>query len=821
MLTCNISTNSSILSRNDLAMLRNYLRVFFRNIQRNSFFTFLNILGLTLGIGVSFVIVLYITDEMSFDKFHRDGELIHRVGLSGILSGNKFEGVHTCSPMSAALTSEVSGVQSSTRVSGWGDMMIHKDDNILMQEDVLVADSNFFKFFTFDVLAGDIDRLLIDPRNVVLTRTSAKKLFGSTPFNEIVGQTLIVGNDKESYLVTGVAEDPPSNTQFEFEAIVSMETWEYSRRKQWTNNSLRTFFKVYPGTDIETIQAALDGFVEKYVGPEIQQYLGISLDEFLESGGAFGYFTNPLFDLHFSEYDGEMGPRGNRQNVLIFSIVALFVLVIAAVNFINLSTAKATDRAKEIGIRKSVGAYRNQLINQFLFESVFLVFISSLIALSAVILSLDFLNNLMNKEFMLADIVNIDILIYYVAAIFVIGILAGLYPSLVLSAYKPAEVIKGKSHNSNTSRFNPRNVLVGFQFVLTTMAIVLTIVITRQLNHMRSQDLGFDKEQLLAIENARSLPNQETFKNELSKMSSVQGVSLTSNYPPRVYSNSVFRIADTNDDILFYQYYTDQDHATSIGLKMKEGRFFEDPDLDENSVIINETGFKKAGWSTIDDKRILEIDQDGFTTLNVIGIVEDFHFEDFKSEIQPLLMFCRREGRYVTLRVQGRDAIQTIKSIESKWNELTGGKPFNYSFVDQQFERLFRREQRLANLTVFFSVLTIITASLGLFGLAAFVARSRRKEFGIRKILGANEALIWFLQFRYFATIAAIALVIAIPSAYFLADMWLNEFVYRITNAVSIYVLSTAAIGLIILISVGYQSIKASRVAPASVLRDE
>lgn len=803
-------------------MIQNYLRVFFRNIRRNSFFTFLNILGLTLGIGVSFVIVLYVTDELSFDKFHKDGELIHRVGLSGVLSGNPFDGVFTCAPMASALRTEIPGVQSSIRISNWGDLMIHKDDNIVMQEDVIIADSNFFKFFTFELLAGNIDDLLNEPRQLVFTESTVKKFFGNSPYSEVLDQTILVGNDKESYQLVGIAADPPRNTHARFEAIVSMDTWEFSRRTQWTSNSLYTYFKVFPGTDVLTVQAGLDEFVEKYVGPEIQQFIGISLTEFRESGGAFGYFTQSLNEIHFSEYDGEMGPRGNRQNVLIFSVIALFVLIIAAVNFINLATAKASDRAKEIGIRKSVGAYRNQLISQFLFESVFLVFLSSILALVVVTSSLDSLNELMNKEFVIRDILTIDILGYYIIAIIVTGVLSGLYPSLILSAFKPAEVIKGKPLTGNSSRLNPRNLLVGFQFVLTTMAIILTIVITSQLNHMRNHDLGFNKEQLLVITNAQALPNQETFKNELNALTSVKNASLTFNYPPRVYSNSVYRVADTNDDMLFFQYYTDKDHAASIGLEIVEGRFFEDPQLDENSVLINQTGFEQTGWSTIDDKRILQFDDSaGVIPFNVIGILKDFHFQDFKTQIQPLLMFCTDEGRYITLRVPGQDAIATMNTIEDKWNELTGGKPFNYSFVDQQFDGLFRTEQRLANLTVLFSILTIVTASLGLFGLAAFVARSRRKEFGIRKILGAHEGLIWYLQFRYFASIAAVALFIAIPSAYYITDIWLEGFVYRISNSISIYLLTIVAVAIIILISVGYQSIKASRIAPANVLRDE
>ncbi|MFY0687458.1 MAG: ABC transporter permease [Cyclobacteriaceae bacterium] len=805
-------------------MLRNYLNVFLRNVRRNSFFTFLNLLGLTLGIAVSFVIVLYVTDELSFDKFHKDGNEIYRVGLSGVLSGNKFDGVNTCSPLSAALTDEVPAVHSSTRISSWRDLMIHKDGNILMQEKVIVADSNFFQFFTFDLLAGDVNNQFKTPKSLVITQSTAKKLFGAQSPSDIVGQTLLIGNDKESYQITGVAVDPPRNSHFEFKAIVPMMSWDWIKRNTWVSNSLYTYFKVYPETDINVIQAHLDDFVVKYVGPEIQQFLGITLDEFKESGGAYGYFIQPLYDLHFSTYDGEIGANGNKQNVLVFSVVALFVLIIAAVNFINLSTAKASDRAKEIGIRKSVGAYKAQLINQFLFESVLLVFIASVIALFMVASSIDYLNGLTSKEFLLSDVFNANILLFYLAAVIIIGLLAGIYPSLVLSAYKPAEVIKGHVHGASNRRFNTRNVLVGFQFSLTTLAIIITLVISQQLNHMRTFDLGFDKEQLFVISNAKSLPNQETFQNELNNLANVNDASLTFQYPSRVNSNSVFRLGDTNEDLLFYQYYADIRQAESLGLSLNQGRYFEDAQLDENSVVINETAFKQTGWSSIDGKQILEVGADeegGFNTFNVVGVVNDFHFQDFKNEIKPLIMFCTKDGRFITMRVKGKNALSAISTIEKKWAEFTGGKPFEYTFIDQQFENLFETERRLGNLTLLFSILTIITASLGLFGLAAFVARSRRKEFGIRKILGAHEGTIWMLQFKYFVSIAGISLLIAVPLGYWISDAWLTGFAYRINNGLIIYLLAASVVAVLIFISVGYQSFKAAKMIPSKVLRED
>jgi putative ABC transport system permease protein len=392
---------------------------------------------------------------------------------------------------------------------------------------------------------------------------------------------------------------------------------------------------------------------------------------------------------------------------------------------------------------------------------------------------------------------------------------------MVLSAYKPAEIIKGVRHEP-FNRFSGRNILVGFQFTLTALAIIFTIVVTKQLNHMRTFDLGFDKDQLMVVFNARSISNQESFKNELKNVPGISSPSLTFGYPPEIYNNSVYRVADKQEDHLFHTYYTDVDHQKSMGLRMKEGRFFENPELDKNSVVINESALKLIGWTDLVNRQILDISDDGeSTSYNVVGVLEDFHFQNFKSEIKPMLLFCAKDGRYITLRLEGQDIMKSVKSVEDKWVEFADGKPFDYSFVDQQFNNLFRTEERLSNLTILFSILTIVTASLGLFGLAAFVARSRRKEFGIRKVLGAHESTIWFIQLKYFMAIALLSFAVALPVAYYLADVWLDEFIYRISNGAEIYLMAMLTVVAIILISVGYQSLKAARLSPANVLRNE
>ncbi len=803
-------------------MIFNYLRVFIQNIKRNPVFSLLSILGLSLGIGISYIIALYTFDELSYDRFHRDSDRIYRVGISGILSGNKFDGVNTCAPMAKALNTEVPGIEQSIRLGQWPSLLVHIGEEPIAENDVLLADREFFEFFDFKLIAGDPVTALKDKNSIVLTEKLAKKYYGNDSYDEIVGRILVVGNSEQSYEITGVAEEAPMNSHFRFSMILSISSWDYSENPQWTSNSLYTYFKAYPESDLNEIQTQLDQLVEKYVGPEIRQYLGISLAEFREGGGDYGYWIQPLHDIHLkSHYDGELEANGDIQNVLIFSVVGLFVLIVAGTNFVNLSTARATDRAKEVGIRKSVGAYRRQLIFQHLFESFSYCLIAGIIALVGVIFGLDYFNHITGKDFALPDVFTLNYLLYFLLFVVLISVLSGIYPALILSSYQPISILKGHIHAS-AGKLNARNLMVGFQFALTTVAIILTITIFKQLDMMRNKNLGFDKDKIMVVFNANGLSNKETFKNEVLAVPEVRSVNITQGFPPLIYNNSVFRFGDPQEDHLLYFYYTDKDHFETFRFQLKEGRAFTDEELDENSVVINEAAFRLSGWKDLDNRQIFEFEDEGvLQPFNVIGVVQDFHFQDFKSSIKPMAFFCGERGRFITMKLETDDILNTVTNVENRWMELSNGKPFDYSFVDSQFDKLFESEKRLGELTSILAILTIITASLGLFGLAAYVARSKRKEFSIRKVLGASVLRVMVIQIRYFVTIAILAMAVAIPASFWLVQKWLNGFEYRTANDWTIYTATVAAVMILILVTVGYQSYKASTLSPTKVLREE
>lgn len=804
-------------------MFRNYLQIFLNNLKRKPIFAFLSIFGLSLGIAVSYIVALYTLHELSYDKIHKDADQIYRVGLQGVLSGNEFLNVTSCAPMSKALANEVPGVRASTRIGQWSTLLIQQGDIPIVENNVVMADPNFFEFWSFKLLAGDPETLLSEKHKIVFTETTAKKYFPDEPYANIIGKTLQVGNDKTSYEITGVMEDPPTTVHFEIPLLISMDTWDYSHDLQWTNNSLFTYFKADPAADIKAITAGINSLVAKYVGPEIQQFLGITLAEFQEGGGSYGYFVQPLLDIHLqSSYEGELDQNGDLQNVIIFGLVGLFVLVIAGINFVNLSTARASDRAKEVGIRKSIGAHRNQLMTQYLFEAFCYCLIAGLIGLLLLAVSIAPINQILDRAFTLSQLFAPGYLLFYLGFIALLSILSGIYPSLIMSAYQPADILKGTTQTDKRSFFTARNTMVVLQFALTTIAIVLTVTIYKQLDLMRTKKLGFNKEQVLVVYNARGLSNQKTFKNELLKMSGIKTVSLTNGYPPRINSNSVTRIKDTQEDHLFWQYSTDPQHLETFGLELIEGRFFEDATLDENSVIINRAAMKLIGWENIEGKQVEDFEEDGNNSYsNVVGVVEDFHFQNFKSAIQPVMIYCTEEGRFITIKLNNTDPAVALEQIESIWNEFTGNKPFDYSFVDQQFEQLFDTEQRLAQLTSILTILTIVTALLGLFGLAAYIARSRRKEFSIRKVLGASLIGVFGLQLRYFLTIAIIGLSIALPLSYYFVNLWLADFQYSIPNNWTIYVVAVISVILLILVTVSYQSYTAATTSITKVLREE
>lgn len=807
-------------------MLKNHLKIAFRNLQKQKFYASINILGLTIGIAASLLITVYIVDELSYDRFHEKADNIYRVTIKGVLSGRAFDGASSCAPFASTAVEEFPEVKEAVRLKIWTNVIAAYEDKSFTEKSLLLADSNFFKIFSFELLQGDRETLLKDPNKIVLTESAAKKYFGyqgngdSSP----MGKLMKIGNDDRTCEVSGIAADPPANSHFDFDMIMSMNSWEYSKNNQWTSNNVYTYLLLDPRASWKAVESKFNSLVEKYVGPEIEQYLGLSLQKFKEDGGDYGYFMQPLTDIHLkSKLDNELGTNGDIVYLYIFAIIAFFIIVIACINFMNLSTARSANRAKEVGIRKAAGAQRGGLIGQFITESMLFSLISTVLALVLIFLLLPSFNDVAGKSISFSLLMNGSILGGLIAIIIIIGFLAGSYPSLYLTSFKPAEVLKGKIRAGFKSS-GIRNVLVIFQFTISIGLIVSTLIVYKQLNMMQTRNLGFHKENVLIIDNGSKLgDNKEAFKNGLKSYERVLDVSASNILPPDIDSNSLFRPLGTKqkDQLLFY-YVADQDHLSTLGLELKAGRFFsEDFPSDSSAIILNETAMNIIGWDSHENQKLVSyFNSENGDNIDVIGVVKDFNFESLKNSIRPLAILLGT-GNLISVRVAPGDLQESIDLIESKWKQHAPDVPFEYTFLDENLQSLYRSEKRLSKIFIIFTSLAIVIACLGLFGLATFTAEQKSKEIGIRKVLGASSAQLVVLMSRDFTKLILVSIILSIPLAYLFISKWLESFAYKIDIGVTSFLIAGLLSIIIAWLTVSYQSFKAAAANPVKSLKAE
>lgn len=809
-------------------MLQNYVKVAFRNLFRHKFYSFINIAGLTIGIAVSMLIAFFVIDELSYDKFHSDSDRIYHIYLKAMIQGKAEEGANTCAPIAAASKEELTGVEDAIRLNLWRDVVFRNEDKMYTEKKLLLADSNFFRFFTFDLLEGDPENVLNEPNQIILTENTAKKYFGYTVGGgeSPIGKSLLMGTDKTNCAVVGVMKNPPKNSHFQFDMMLSMITWDFSKRTQWTSNSLYSYIKLEENADPEAVSASMLAMSDKYVGPEIEKFIGISLEDWRKAGsGDYAYYMQPMTDIHLhSKAPGGMEAPGDIAYVYLLSIVSVFIILIAVINFMNLSTARSAGRAKEVGIRKTVGAQKGRLIGQFLMESIILSAISSFLAIGVLSISLPFFNQLTGKSIEFIEILSP----VFVGAVFLIvllvGIMAGSYPAFYLTAFKPAEVLKGKIRQGAKGGWI-RSSLVVFQFMISVFLIVCTLVIYKQLKLVQDKNLGYDKENILIIDNTRTLgDSKQAFKQRLQALSSVKEVSISNFVPPHVYSNSVyFPNGKTEESLLFHQIYADHDYKNTVGFEMHLGRFFSEKfPSDSSAVIINKKGMEAMGWTTHEGQRIAEPTQEGgMEFFEVVGIVDDFNFSSLKSEVEPLIIFLADWGNLMPVRLEKGNINDRVKDVENVWNEMAPGEPFDYSFVDENFESQFRSEQRLGEIFMLFTSLAIFIACLGLFGLATFITEQRSKEIGIRKAMGASVSGVVVLLTKEFTKLVFIGIVLAIAPVIFLMNWWLENFAYKTEIGVWSFVIGGFTALIIAFLTVSYQSVKAAVANPTNALRYE
>jgi putative ABC transport system permease protein len=810
-------------------MIKNYFKIAFRSLWKNKGYSTLNILGLAVGLATCLVIILYVVDELSYDRFYKNAGNIYRINSDIKFGGANLHFVQTSDMMGQLLKKDYPQVEEYARLyNNSGDKLIKKGDEFIDEFRVAHVDSTFFRVFDLPVVEGDTKTGLDEPNTVVITESVARKYFKDV---HAVGKTLEEkdGQSTRPYKITAVIKDIPHNSHLNVEFFFSMKNVDY----QWgqlTSHNFNTYLRLRKGTDYKAFQKNFTAYIDKYVLPQARAFMNInSMDEFRKAGNYLEYNLIPLTKIHlYSDYSFEMTPPGNIQYVYIFGAVALFILLIACINFINLSTARSASRAKEVGIRKTLGTERRTLIAQFLVESTLTVIISLVIAIGITWLMLPVFNNIAGKSIQINEMLDPKIFAVIVLIPFVVGLLAGSYPAAFLSGFNPITVLKGNS-NTKYKKSNLRNVLVVIQFFFSIVLIIGTIVVYKQLNYIQTKKLGFSKDQVLVINGTGSLGNNaKAFKEEILTMSGVKSGTLSSYLPVSSSSrndNSYSRdaVMDSKNGIDMQTWTVDYDYIKTMGMEIIKGRNFSKEFADSNAMIINETTAKFLGYDDPVGKKVYTFtDNNGSKiSFDIIGVVKNFHFESLRQDVGPLCMRFGNSSGLASFKIDAAKSKGLITQIESKWKSMAAGLPFSYRFLDDSFNEMYRNEQRVGQLAISFAVLAIFIACLGLFGLATYMAEQRTKEIGIRKVLGASVGNVVNMLSKDFIVLVLIASVIAFPVAWWAMHNWLQDFAYRITIGWWIFLAAGTIAFLIAFITVSSQAIKAALANPVKSLRTE
>jgi putative ABC transport system permease protein len=802
-------------------MLSNYFKVAIRNITKHKFFSIINIMGLTIGLAGSLFITLYIFDELTYDHFNEKGSRIYRMNLHGKLSGQEIFTSNSSFPMSQALVEEIPEVEEATRVNEMGEWIFRNGEISFNEEGIMAVDSNFFSVFSFKLLHGNAETALMQPNSLVLSIDLARKYFGDE--SEALDKTLSIGNDKSEYKVTGVMENQRGDSHLKFNALLSASTFSWMNEGNWLSNSLWTYYVLSPTGNPDDVDAKLEPIMERNVTPVLQQFIGKTIEEFRSEGGIYEYYSFPLFDIHLrSEFQDESEPPGDISYVYILGGIGLFIVLLACINFMNLTTAKSAGRAKEVGLRKTLGSFRSTLIIQFLTESMLYSLMAGILAVVIVFALLPAFNTLSGKLLSLSVLTEPVIFLTFISLIVFVGIIAGSYPAFYLTGFKITEVLKGKLRAGMKSGAI-RGFLVTFQFWISIVLIICTAIVYQQLQYIQDKNLGIDKEHVLIVEDVNRLETGKmAFKNDLDASAGIAGTSFSNNMVPGVNNTTVFRSAGNQEDHILATYFADYDHLKTLGFEMVEGRFFsKDFPTDSNAVVLNEAAVRELGWTNPLEEKIISFNFDEPREMNVIGVTKDFNFESLKFNVRPLVLSFTKEGNLLYVRFSGESPDNVIDAISTSWDKQVPGEPLQYSFLDEDFDALFRAEQRLGTVFTVFTAIAIFIACLGLFGLAAFMAEQRTKEIGIRKVMGASLWGVTSLMSKEFVKLVIIAFVLAIYPAYYAMDQWLAGFANRIDIGIFIFAISGIVAIFIAWLTVSYQSLKAARANPVESLRYE
>lgn len=824
-------------NQNASLMIKNYITIAFRTLNKHRFYSLINIAGLAIGIAACLVIVLYVASELSYDKHHEQAHRIFRINTEIKFGGNHTNLAVAPGPLAETVVQDYPEIESAVRFRQRGAYLVKRAETTdsFKETAVIWTDSTFFKVFTVPVIEGHAGSALKEPNSIAISKKIADKYF---PKGNALGQSLILDNDLNCK-VTAVFKDMPTSAHFHYDVLISLAGLEEAKSSSFLSNNFNTYLLLKEGADAKALEAKLPALVNKYIGPQVTAAFGddFTMEKFIQSGNKLEFTIMPLLDIHLhSDRGAELSANGDITYVYLFSAIALFILGIACINFMNLSTARSANRAKEVGVRKVLGSLRLHLIRQFLLESTMLSFFAFFLAIGLAYLFIPVFNDLSQKQLSLP--VN-DPAFYLLLLLtsFSIGIMAGLYPSFFLSAFKPVNVLKGQLSLGMKSGLI-RSALVVFQFVISIFLIVGTITVNRQLTYIQNKKIGFKKDQVIIVNDAYALGAKlESFKEEVLKNSFMLSGSVTGYLPVFGWRNDnpfwPKGSQPTQDNMVSMQRWNvDEDYVKTLGMNILRGRdFSKDFPSDSSAVIINQAAIKQFNLG--DDPIGQEIstydgsNADGTPNPNsvkswtIIGIIEDFHFESMKQHISSLGLFKGRSPGNVIFKFESKNTQDAIHAVEKTWKLLAPGQRLQFSFLDEDFGRMYAGEQRLGKTFGIFAGLAILIACLGLFALTAFTAEQRTKEIGIRKVLGASVTSIVALLSKEFGKLIVIAFVLAAPLAWLAVNWWLKNYTYKVEIGIGMYLLAGAFAFLIAWVTMGYQSIKAAKSNPVNSLRSE
>jgi len=797
-------------------MIKNYLKTALRNLWKKKSFSAINIIGLAIGMSVSILMLLFVLNEVTYDRFNDNSQSIYRIALNLDAQGRILNIPSVPAPMGPALVDNFPEVVQTGRLRTRGEALISHEEKLIEESGIIYADSGIFNIFSIDVVQGNPATFLEVPYNLVITEEMAEKYFGS---EDPINKALKFDNE-DIYTVSGVVKKMPENSHFKFNMLLSLPTLNRTGEPldSWMGFNFTTYFELQKGASTEGLSEKFYAFLMDNMPEQIKQ-LDVKIDLYLQ----------PLTSIHLhSHTEGELEPGGNVAYIWIMTTIALFVLLIACINFMNLSTAQSVHRAKEVGMRKVLGAQRGKLILQFLGETMLLSFLSFALSMFLIQILLPAFNQLSRKELVFNPFQNWIVTLGFIGITVLVGLIAGTYPAFFLSSYSPLDVFRSQFKAERGHRFF-RNGLVTFQFVISIALICSTFLVFFQMRFVKKYDLGFENEQVMVIHYRGQLGNQrDVFKSRILDIPGVIKASNSQTVPGMGRNETFFAFEGFNQGKpkVYPTTEADEDYLETLGMELSAGRFFsKDFPGDNKTMVLNESLVEEVGWDNPLGKvvRMTDVIDEKFVEVpyTVIGVVKDFHFESLREKIRGFVMRMSQGGGRISVKVRPESISGTIRSIEKIWNEMSPAYPFEYTFLDETFDRLYSAEQRIGKIFLAFTLITIFVACLGLFGLASFTAEQRTKEIGIRKVLGASVGNVVVLLSRQFTKWVLLANVIAWPLVFFAMRKWLENFAYRIDMGIWIFVLSgVIALG-IALLSVSTKAVKAATANPVDSLRYE